>query len=78
MNYYTDPTVCANPNHDFSSSDNGVYLMVFRDVTAGATGTTMVASKFSDALTLFQPGGQIAPNIAEVAPIISLWLHLCY
>ena len=28
-----------------------------RDVTAGATGATAVAPKFSDALTLFQPGG---------------------
>ena len=36
----------------------------YRDVTAGATA---VAPKFSDALTLFQPGGQILPNIAKVA-----------
>ena len=28
-----------------------------RDVTAGATGATAVAPKFSDVLTLFQPGG---------------------
>ena len=28
-----------------------------RDVSAGATGATAVAPKFSDALTLFQPGG---------------------
>ena len=28
-----------------------------RDVTAGATGATAVAPKFSDALTLFQQGG---------------------
>ena len=31
--------------------------MACRDVTAGATGATMVAPKFSDTLTLFQPGG---------------------
>ena len=48
-----------------------------RDVTAGATGATAVASKFLDVLTLFQPGGQILPNISEVAPMISSWLHLC-
>ena len=30
-----------------------------RDVTAGATGATAVAPKFSGTLTLFQPGGQI-------------------
>ena len=28
-----------------------------RDVTTGSTGTTMVAPKNSDTLTLFQPGG---------------------
>ena len=28
-----------------------------RDVSAGATGATGVAPKFSDTLTLFQPGG---------------------
>ena len=39
-----------------------------RDVTAGATGATAVAPKFSDALTLFQPGGRFCPTIAEVAP----------
>ena len=32
-------------------------LIDHRDVTAGATGATVVAPKFSDALTLFQPGG---------------------
>ena len=42
----------------------------------GATSATMAAPKFSDTLTLFQPGGQIVPNIAEVAPKISLRLHL--
>ena len=39
-----------------------------RDVSAGATGATAVAPKFSDTLTLSQPGGQILPTIAEVAP----------
>ena len=34
---------------------------VIRDVTAGASGATAVAPKFSDALTQFQPGGQILP-----------------
>ena len=29
----------------------------FRDVSTGATGTTAVAPKFSDILTLFQPRG---------------------
>ena len=32
-------------------------LIPTRDVTAGATGATAVAPKFSDTLTLFQPGG---------------------
>ena len=36
---------------------NAMTLMHIRDVTAGATGATAVAPKFSDALTLFQPGG---------------------
>ena len=41
-----------------------------RDVTAGATSATVVAPKFSDTLTLFQPGGggRFYPTIAEVAP----------
>ena len=29
-----------------------------RDVSVGATGATAVAPKFSDTLTLFQPGGE--------------------
>ena len=33
------------------------YKMMHRYVTAGATGATVVAPKFSDTLTLFQPGG---------------------
>ena len=50
-----------------------------RDVTAGATGATAVAPKFSVTLTLFQTGGrgvQILLNIAEVAPKISPLLQL--
>ena len=41
-----------------------------KDVFTGAIGATVVAPKFSDALTLSQPGGggQILPTIAEVAP----------
>ena len=33
-----------------------VYI-VYRDVSTGSTGATRVAPKFSDTLTLFQPGG---------------------
>ena len=40
----------------------------YRDVTTGATA---VAPKFSDTLTLSQPGGQILPTIAEVEPKFS-------
>ena len=32
-------------------------LILFRDVFTGATGATAVAPKFSDTLTLSQPGG---------------------
>ena len=40
-----------------------------RDVSTGVTGATVVAPKFSDTLTLSQPGGgQILPTIAEIAP----------
>ena len=46
-----------------------------RDVSTGATGATAVAPKFSDTLTLFQPGGQILPTIGVVAPKFSLWLR---
>ena len=38
----------------FSTNKQGILI---RDVSAGATGATAVASKFSDALTIFQPGG---------------------
>ena len=47
---------------------NKSYHTTNRDVTAGVTGATAVAPKFSDALTLFQPGGRFCPTIAEVAP----------
>ena len=47
-------------------------------ISPGATGATAVAPKFSDTLTLFHPrGGRFCPTIAEVAPKISPWLHLC-
>ena len=46
-----------------------VHTYNYRDVTAGATGATAVAPKFSDALTLFQPGGaDSALPIEWVAP----------
>ena len=52
-------------------------LIIWRDITAEATGATTVASKFSDALTLLEPGGSLQiPNIAEVAPKIFPQLHL--
>ena len=37
-----------------------------RDVSAGATGATKVAPKFSKTLTYSNQGGQILPTIAEV------------
>jgi hypothetical protein len=48
-----------------------VFLFKFRNVTTGTTGTNAVAPKLSDTLTIFQPGGQILPTIAEVEPKIS-------
>ena len=37
-----------------------------RDVSTGATGSTAVAPKFSDTLTLFQPGGgRFCPPLAR-------------
>ena len=40
--------------------------MYFRDVTTAATGATAVAPKFSDTLTLFQPGGgRFCPPLAR-------------
>jgi hypothetical protein len=44
------------------------------DITAVATGLTAVATKLSEVITLFQSGGYILPNIAEIAPKISQWL----
>ena len=46
-----------------------------RDVTTGATGATAVTPKFSDTLTLSQPGGQILTTIAEVEPKFPPWLR---
>ena len=46
----------------------------YRGITAGATA---VAPKFSDTLTLYQPGGQILHTIAEVEPKFSPWLCPC-
>ena len=55
-----------------------VSWLLRRDVSAGATGATEVAHKFSDTLTLSQPGGgQILPTIAEVEPKFSPWLRPC-
>ena len=45
---------------DFSFGDEIISrnnIPHYRDVSAGATGATAVAPKFSDTLTLFQPGG---------------------
>ena len=39
-----------------------------RNVTKGATSVTAVAPKFSDALTLFQPGGRFYPSSRPVVP----------
>ena len=47
-----------------------------RDVTAGPTGATAVASKFADTLTLFPQEWQILPIIGAVATRFSPWLHL--
>ena len=52
----------------------------FRDVTAGATGATIIAPKFSDALTLFQPRGadsaQHCKGCTQNFPVVtSLALH---
>ena len=47
-----------------------------RDVTACAMGEATVAPRFLDTLTLFQPSGQIMPDISEVAPKNSPQLHL--
>ena len=38
---------------------------IIRDVTAWATGATVVAPNISDALTLFQPGGADSAPTAE-------------
>ena len=56
-----------------------IFSVQGRDVSAGATGATAVAPKFSDTLTLSQPGGggQILPTIAEFEPKFSPWLSPC-
>ena len=38
---------------------------------------TAVAPKFSDILTLFQPGGQILPTFGTITPKFSPWLGPC-
>ena len=43
--------------------------MPFRDVKTGATGTTSVAPKFSDALTVSPPGGGRMQNLATIAEV---------
>ena len=50
-------------------------VYVFRDVTTGATGATVVTPKFSDTLTLSQPKGQILPTIAVAAANFVPWLR---
>ena len=52
-----------------------IKYIIYRDVSTGATGATAVAPKFWDTLTLSQPGGQILPTIAEVAPKLFPWLR---
>ena len=49
----------------------------YRDVTAGATGATSVAPKFSDALTLFQPEGTDSAQHQRGCTKNFPWLHLC-
>jgi hypothetical protein len=41
----------------FKKPTRDLSRMIVRDVSTGATGATTVAPKFSDTLTLFQPGG---------------------
>ena len=46
------------PLHISPTDLDGMYVCILgRDVSAGATGATAVAPKFSDALTLSPPGG---------------------
>ena len=50
----------ANSNNADNKNIRGKFiicLLIVRDVSAGATGATAVAPKFSDTLTLSQPGG---------------------
>ena len=63
----------------FSLLNRNTYIFCYivatkgRDVTAGATGATAVAPKFSDALTLFQPWWA---DSAQHRTGCTLWLHL--
>ena len=56
----------------------GDVLVPCRDVSTGTTGSTAVAPKLSDTLTLFRPGGgQILPTPGVVAPTFSPGLRPC-
>ena len=52
-------------------------IILGRNVFTGATGTTAVAPKFSNTLTLSQPGGHILPIIGVVAPKFFSWFCPC-
>ena len=65
-------TLCQPGGTDSAQHPRGhtknfpVVTSLDRDVTAGATGATTVAPKFSDALTLFQPGGdRLCPTLQK-------------
>ena len=53
----------------------------FRDVSTGTTGTTTDAPKFSDTLTLFQPGEQILPqhrrSCTNISPTVTSLIGMC-
>ena len=61
-------------SNDFEKS--WVFSLFFK-VFAHLSAFFAVAPKFSDTLTLSQPGGQILPTIAEVEPKFFPWLHPC-
>ena len=61
----------------FSYVSISYVLAHLMDVSTGASGATMVAPKIWDTLRLLQPGGQILPTIAEVAPKFFPWLRPC-
>ena len=54
-----------------------VCFHLYRDVTAGATGATVIAPKFSDTITLFQPGGADSTPASQRLHQKFPWLHLC-